>query len=110
MRLVVPCLPRASNIKKSLVDLPVQLGSRVSKARTHISKVRDARVIMGMQDVRTCSYSCYSTTPALVDHLQYTATVPGDPIGWCCTVDHAQYGRTIRQDILYVVEGITCFF
>jgi hypothetical protein len=37
---------------KKLDGLPMQLGSRVSKAHTHISKAPDVRAIMDMQDVR----------------------------------------------------------
>jgi hypothetical protein len=36
-RPVVPCGPRASNIKKSLVDLPMQLGLHVPNVRAHVS-------------------------------------------------------------------------
>jgi hypothetical protein len=49
---VVPCRPHASSIKKSLAGLPVQLGSRVSKAHAHVFKAPDARAIMGLQDVQ----------------------------------------------------------
>jgi hypothetical protein len=47
--------PRASSIKKSLADLPVQLASHVPNARTHVSKVLDVKAIMGLQDVRAGS-------------------------------------------------------
>jgi hypothetical protein len=58
----VPCGPRASNIKKSLTSLPVQLGSHVPNARTHICKTPDANVIMGLQDVWTSSaFNAYKT-------------------------------------------------
>jgi hypothetical protein len=50
-RPTVPCGPRGSSIKKNLVGLPMQLGSRVFKACAHISKVPDVRAIMGLQDV-----------------------------------------------------------
>jgi hypothetical protein len=49
----VPCGPRASNIKKNLAGLPVQLGSHVLNARTHVFKALDVRVIMGLQYVQT---------------------------------------------------------
>jgi hypothetical protein len=39
-------------MKKSIAGLSVQLGSCVSKARVHVSKVPDVRAIMGLQDVR----------------------------------------------------------
>jgi 5-methylcytosine-specific restriction endonuclease McrA len=39
--------------KKCIAGLPMQLGSRVSKARPHVPKTHDARAIMGMQDVWT---------------------------------------------------------
>jgi hypothetical protein len=39
--------------KKCIAGLPMQLGSRVSKTRTHVPKTHDARAIMGLQDVRT---------------------------------------------------------
>jgi hypothetical protein len=45
----------ASSIKKSLVDLPVQLGSHVSNTRTLVSMVPDVRAVMGLQDVRAGS-------------------------------------------------------
>jgi uncharacterized heparinase superfamily protein len=48
---------RASTIKKSLAGLPVQLGLHVLNVCAHVSKAPDIRVIMGLQDVRTCSYS-----------------------------------------------------
>jgi hypothetical protein len=51
---VVPYGPRASNIKKRLVGLPVQLGSHVPIAHVHVSKASDVGAIMGLQDVRTC--------------------------------------------------------
>jgi hypothetical protein len=50
-----PCGPRASSIKKSMADLPVQLGTHVSNAHTHISKASDVRAIIGLQDVRASS-------------------------------------------------------
>jgi hypothetical protein len=52
-RLVVPCGSRATNIKKNLASMPTQLGSHVSKSRTHVSKAHDVRSIIGLQDVRT---------------------------------------------------------
>jgi hypothetical protein len=48
----VPGGSRATSIKKSLADLPVQLGLRVLNERAQASKVPDIRVSMGMQDVR----------------------------------------------------------
>jgi hypothetical protein len=51
-RYAVPCAPHTSSIKKNLADLPVQLGTCVSKAHMHIFKAPDARAIMGLQDVR----------------------------------------------------------
>jgi hypothetical protein len=44
--------PRASNIKKSLTGLSVQLGSHVLNAHAHVCKAPDVRVIMDLQDVR----------------------------------------------------------
>jgi hypothetical protein len=49
---VVPCGPQASSIKKSLADLPMQLGSHVFKAQTQVSNAANVRVIMGLQDVQ----------------------------------------------------------
>jgi hypothetical protein len=40
--------------KKSLACLPMQLGSHVPNARTHVSKAHDIRAIMTQQDVRAC--------------------------------------------------------
>jgi hypothetical protein len=54
-RHAVPCGPRASNTKKSLAGLPVQLGSHVPNARMHVSKMPDVRTIIGMQDLWACS-------------------------------------------------------
>jgi hypothetical protein len=118
----VPCGPRASRIKKSLADLPMQLGSWVSKAHMHVSKVADARAIMGLQDMRagdisnackTCEHVAivrlqYCTGP--VDHSHDTATVPGDLTGQHHSMDRAQRGRTTRQDIPHAVEDIICYF
>jgi hypothetical protein len=50
----VSCGPHASNIKKSLACLPVQLNTHVFNTRTHIFKTSDIRAIMGLQDVWTC--------------------------------------------------------
>jgi hypothetical protein len=41
------------SIKKGLAGLPMQLGSCIFKAHTHVPKAPDARAIMGLQDVRT---------------------------------------------------------
>jgi hypothetical protein len=49
---VVPCGPHASSIKKSLVGMPVQLGSCVFKAHAHVFNTSDTRAIMGLQDMR----------------------------------------------------------
>jgi hypothetical protein len=51
----VPCAPCTTNIKKSLADLPVQLGMHILSARAHVSKALDVRAIMGLQDVRAGS-------------------------------------------------------
>jgi hypothetical protein len=52
MHPMVPCGLRASSIKKSLAGQPVQLGSHVSIAHTHVSMAPHTRAIMGLQDVR----------------------------------------------------------
>jgi hypothetical protein len=52
MHPAVPYRLRASSIKKGLADLPMQLGSRVSKPCAHVPNVPDARAIMGLQDVQ----------------------------------------------------------
>jgi hypothetical protein len=58
----VPCGPWASNIKKSLACLPMQLGSHVPNARTHVSKAHDIRAIMTRQDVRAgCAINACKT-------------------------------------------------
>jgi hypothetical protein len=63
--------PWALSIKKSLAGLSVQLGSHVPNAHTHISKVSNIRVIMGLQDVwagsvindcKTCGHAAQLTT------------------------------------------------
>jgi hypothetical protein len=51
MHPAVPYRLRASSIKKGLADLPMQLGSRVSKPCVHVPNVPDARAIMGLQDM-----------------------------------------------------------
>jgi hypothetical protein len=88
-------------IKKGLADLPVQLGSRVSKSRAHVPKMPDVSAIMGLQDAsvgytfnayKTCGQAAhlmptrrahmrlqYNANP--VDHSQGTTTVLGDAIG-----------------------------
>jgi hypothetical protein len=48
-----PCGSWDSSIKKSLVDLPTQLGSPVPNACAHVPKVTGVRAIMDLQDVRT---------------------------------------------------------
>jgi hypothetical protein len=92
-----------TSIKKSLVGLPVQLGSYVPNARTHVSKTPDVWAIMGLQDVWT---SGYSATPALLATrgtlLQCQATHQGSVI-W----------RTVcsmtGQDVLLATEDIICY-
>jgi hypothetical protein len=44
-------------IKKDLVDLPQQLGSRVFKARAHVFETDDIIAIINLQDMRTYDYS-----------------------------------------------------
>jgi hypothetical protein len=51
MHHMVPCGQRASNIKKSLVGLPLPLGTHIPNAHVHASKAPDIRAIMGLQDV-----------------------------------------------------------
>jgi hypothetical protein len=50
-RPAVRCGPWASSIKKCLAGLPKQLGSRVFKARVHVSKAPDVGAIMGPKDM-----------------------------------------------------------
>jgi hypothetical protein len=50
-----PYGPRASSIKKNLAELPMQLGSHVFKARTHVSKMPNISAIMCLQDVHAGS-------------------------------------------------------
>jgi hypothetical protein len=85
-----PYGPRVSSIKKSLADLPVQLGTHVPNARAHVSKMPGVRVIMGLQDVRTdsvvnaCKACGHTATVRLhcnvgtMDHSPGTATVLSD--------------------------------
>jgi hypothetical protein len=75
---MVPYRLWTSSIKKNLPSLVMQLSSRVSKVHMHVSKSPDARVIMGLQDVRTscvfnaCKMSgqtatvCYSAASILL--------------------------------------------
>jgi hypothetical protein len=49
--------PHALRIKKGLANLPMQLGSYVSKACAHVSNTPDIRAIMGLQDVRQAAHS-----------------------------------------------------
>jgi hypothetical protein len=51
MRPTVPYWSWATDIKKSLVGLPVWLGPRVPNTRMDVSKTPDARAIMSLQDV-----------------------------------------------------------
>jgi hypothetical protein len=58
----VPCGLQASSIKKNLAGMSMQLGSRVFKTRTYVSKASDVKVIMGLQDVRAgCTFSACKT-------------------------------------------------
>jgi hypothetical protein len=57
MCLAVPCVPWVTDIKKSLVGLPVRLGPRVPNTHGHVFKTPDVKAIMSLQDVRTGSYS-----------------------------------------------------
>jgi hypothetical protein len=93
-------------IKNGLASLPMQLGSRVSKASVHVPYAPDARANMGLQDVRTssviitckmCRHDSYSasTVPhqlclSLVEHY-YSARRP-DRIAW----QDDKTGRTTR--------------
>jgi hypothetical protein len=86
----VPYGPHASSIKKSLVGLPMQLGTHVPNVRAHVSKVLDIRVIMGLQDVWAVSaVNAYKACRQIVivrlqcstntmDHSSGIATVPSD--------------------------------
>jgi hypothetical protein len=61
MRPMIPCGPWATDIKKSLANLLVQLSPRVPNACAHISQTPNVRVIMSLQDVRAGGYSTGST-------------------------------------------------
>jgi predicted kinase len=61
--------PQTSEIKKDLADLSMQLGSRISKARSRVTEPTTRRVDMrryhDLQTVQTCAtVMCYSETPA----------------------------------------------
>jgi hypothetical protein len=98
-RPVVPCGTRASSIKKSLADLPVQLGQHVHNTHALIFKAPDIRAIMCLQDVwagntinvcKTCVQAAIvrlQCSASTVDHSPDTTTVPGDAIAWCHTAD-----------------------
>jgi hypothetical protein len=88
MRPTVPCGPRASSMKKSLVCLPVQQNSCSQRTRER-SKAPNVRAIMDLQDVRagtavhaykTCGHE--ATVP-----LQCSVSVadhsPGTAAGQC---------------------------
>jgi hypothetical protein len=59
---VAPCGTWASSIKKSLAGLPTQPGSPIPNACTHVPKAADARVIIGLQDMRADdTFKAYKT-------------------------------------------------
>jgi hypothetical protein len=71
-----PYGPRDSSIKKSLADLPVQLGTHAPNAHAHVSKVPHIRVIMRLQDVQTDSVvnTCKACRHVSIVRLQYDAS------------------------------------
>jgi hypothetical protein len=87
----VPYGPGATDIKKSLVGLPVNLGPHVPNARAHVSKTPNVRVIISLQDVRagsavnackTCGQVAIvwlQCSAGPVNHSPSTAIVPSDP-------------------------------
>jgi hypothetical protein len=114
--LMVSCGPQASIIKKSLADLPVQLGTHVLNTRAHVSNVPDVRAIVILQVVRagctvnackTCGHAaivqCRPCWPLAKAPLQCQR----DPTGQCHTADRAQRGR--RQDWVYPMPLKTSF-
>jgi hypothetical protein len=84
--------PRASSIKESLADLPMQLGMHVPNAHVLVSMVPHIMTIMRLQDVHVCSVvnnckACGQTSTvrlqydaSTIDHSPSTATVPSDSI------------------------------
>jgi hypothetical protein len=93
------------SIKKSLTDMPVQLGTHVSNAHKHVSKAPHVRAIMCLQDVQTDSVvnTCKTCGQASTMRLQYgastmdhstdTAIVPSDSIARRYTADRVQRDR-----------------
>jgi hypothetical protein len=98
-----PCGPRVSSIKKDLAVLPVQLGTHVPNAHTHVSKALDIRAIMGLQDVRTGSAAPALWTTRLAP-LQCQATRQhGATLLTECSVAGDKTRRA------HVVEDIICY-
>jgi hypothetical protein len=95
--------------------MSVQLGSHVFNARVHVPKVSDVRAIIDLQDVRACStFNAYKTCEQVTtvrlqcsacpaDHMQDTATVPGDAIGPSHATDRARCGRATGHDTLHAL-------
>jgi hypothetical protein len=108
---VVPCGPQASNIKKILAGLPVQIGSYVPNSRVHVSMAPDVRAIMSLQDVwagstvnarKTCGQVAtvrHQCSVGPVDHSSSTAIVPDDPTAWHHVADRVWRGRMTIRDI-----------
>jgi hypothetical protein len=89
-----PCGLRASIIKKNLAGLPMQLGSHIFEACTHVSKTPDISAIMGLQNIRACS-----TFNAYKMHRQ-VATVP-------LQCQSTRQGSAMPQTVRSVVDDKT---
>jgi hypothetical protein len=84
-------------IKKGFIGLPMQLGSRVFKARVHVLKAPDVRANISMQDVRTdiitcktCRHGAIVQLNSAVSHdrpLTGTTDRECDPMGRRSTAD-----------------------
>jgi hypothetical protein len=98
-----PCGPQVASIKKGLAVLPVQLGTHVSNARTHVSKALDIRVIMGLQDVRTSSAAAALWTTRLAP-LQCQATRQHDAT---LLTECSMVGDKIMR--VHAIEDIICY-
>jgi hypothetical protein len=112
----------ASNIKKSLTGLPMQQGSQILNARSHISKAPNVKAIMGLQDMWVCHAFnackiCEQAATMLlkcnagpIDHSPSTATMSGNPSARRHAADHMRRGGTIGLDAHHIVEDIICYF
>jgi hypothetical protein len=95
---------RASSIKKNLAGLPVQLGTHVPNARTHVSNAPHVRAIMPMQDMQTGSVvnTCKACGQASTVRLQYGYSVM--PSLWTTRLAPLQCQVTRQHDATLLTE------